>query len=167
MMHRTVTALAATAILALTALPVVAQQTTPQSAATAQPPATSPNRTATVQMMNQPPAASSADIIAAIGRSRGTAAQLAAMRGLTTNNVRIVRVSTIFAPGNMSALNAAMTRNQSQLAMLRQTLSRTTVTASTDNSTMTIGQFLADNKIDLNRVAAVDLQAGTVIVYVQ
>lgn len=168
-MHRTVTALAATAILACWAVPAPAQQTTgtPQTTATAQPPATSPNRTATTATIPQTNAATYAQLIAAVNNTRTESSRLAAMQNLTTNNVRIVKVQTIVGPEGATALNAALARDQAQVAALRQTLSNTRLTATTDNSTITIGQFLADNKIDTSRVVAVDVTGGSVIVFVQ
>jgi TolA-binding protein len=166
-MHRTVSALAAAAILAWCAAPALSQQTPPQPAATAQPPATNPNRTATTQTVPQPPQANYAQLLAALNRSRGAVAQLRAMNNLTTNNLHIVKVQTIVTPDNMAEFNATLARNQTQLAALRQQLAATRVVATTDNSTITLAQFLTDNKIAPSQVVAVDVGASDVTIFIQ
>jgi hypothetical protein len=169
MMHRTVTALAATAILAWYAVPAFAQEApgSPQPAASAQPPATNPNRTATIQTVQPQPQANYGQLVAALNRTHGVIAQLRAMNTLTTNNLHIVKVQTIVTPDNMAAFNAAVARNQTQLAALRQQLASTRVTATTDNSTITLAQFLTDNKIAPSQVVAVDVNAAGVTLFVQ
>ncbi len=160
-MHRTVTALAATAILALCAAPAIAQETTPQ------PPATNPNRTATSGVVPPSGQPNYGQLISALNRTQSTTAQLASMKNLTTNNIKIVKVQTIVTPDNMTALNAAVTRNQAQLAALRRTLSNMPLTATLDNSQITFAQFLTDNKLDVNRVVAADVAGANVVVYLQ
>jgi hypothetical protein len=172
-MHRTVTALVATAILALSAAPAFAQETSPQTQATQapvtgqQPPATNPNRTATSGVV--PPAGQPTygELVSALNRTPSTVAQLRAMTNLTTNNVRIVKVQTIVTPDNTAALNANVTRNQAQLATLRRTLANMRLTATTDNSSITLAQFLTDNKLDVNRVVAADVTAGNVVLFIE
>mgnify|MGYP001217605285 CR=1 FL=1 len=173
-MHRTVTALAATAILALCSATAMAQQTTtPQAPATAQPPATgqppatNPNRTATSGVVPPSGQPNYGQLISAMNRTRSTTAQLASLTNLTTNNVKIVKVQTIVTPDNMSALSAAVARNQAQLAALRRTLANMRLTATLDNSQITFAQFLTDNKLDVNRVVAADVTGGNVLVYLQ
>ncbi len=172
-MHRTVTALAATALVALCAAPVFAQQTTPQAPATAQPPATgqppatNSNRTATSGVMPQASQPTYSQLVSALSRTRSTTAQLATMTNLTTNNVKIVKVQTIVTPDNMAALNSQVTRNQAQLAALRRTLANMRLTATLDNSTITFDQFLTDNKLSVNNVVAADVASGNVVVYMQ
>lgn len=160
-MHRTVTALAAAAILASYAAPAIAQETTDQ------PPATSPNRTATSGVVPQAGQPTYNDLMAALGRTSSTVAQLRSMPGLTTNNLKVVNVQGIVPPSNTAAFNAAVAQNQSQLATLRRMLANTRVTASTDNSTITIGQFLTDNKLSVNRVVAAGISGNSVTLFIQ
>lgn len=168
-MHGTVTALAATAILACGIAPAFAQQPpgNPQPAASSQPPATNSNRTATTQTVPQSPQANYQALLSALSSTRSQIAQLRAMNNLTTNNVHIVKVQTLTTPDNNAALNQALSRNQGQLAALRQTLAATRVTATTDNSQITLAQFLTDNKMAVNQVVAVDVAAGNVTLFVQ
>jgi TolA-binding protein len=168
-MHRTVSALAVAAFLAFAVAPAAAQQTpgTGQTPATAQPPATNANRTATTATVQQPNAPTYGQLITALSRTRSEVAQLQTLRNLTTNNVRIVKIQTIVTPDNASALNSAIARNQAPLATLRAALSTMHVTATTDNSTLTIAQFLMDNKIGVNQVIAADVQTGNVMLFIQ
>lgn len=168
-MRRTVTALAATAILACGIAPALAQVPpgNPQPAATAQPPATSPNRTATTQTVPQTPQANYQQLLSALNTTRTQIAQLRAMNSLTTNNVHIVKVQTLVTPENNAALNQALSRNQAQVGALRQALAATRVTATTDNSQITLAQFLTDNKIGMSQVVAMNVGAGNVTLFVQ
>jgi hypothetical protein len=168
-MHRTVTALAAMAMMAWSASPALAQEApaSPQPAATAQPPATNPNRTATIQMPPRGPQANYGQLISALNRTHDEIGQLRARTNLTTNDLHIVKVQTIVTPDNMTAFNAAMARNQSQIAALRTALGATRVTATTDNSSITLAQFLTDNRIPVNQVVAVDVGAGGVTMFIQ
>ncbi len=167
-MQKTVAATALLALVTLCAGPALAQQTpAPQPAATAQPPSTSPNQTATTATVHAAPAATADQVIADLNQTSVKTAQLAAMQNLTTNSVHIVKVQSIITPAVMPQLSAAIVRNQRQLASMRQALSTTHITATTDNSTITVAQFLADNKIDMTRVIALDVAASNITLFVQ
>jgi hypothetical protein len=164
-MQKTVTALAATAMLAFSALPALAQEA-PGSPAPA-PPATAPNRTATIQTVQPAGQPTYGQLISALGRTPAVTAQIRTLANLTTNNIRIVKVQSIVTPANSGQLATAVAQNQSKLAALRRTLGSMKVTATTDNSIITVGQFLSDNKMNVNNVVAADVNAGSLVLFVQ
>lgn len=164
-MQKTVPALAATAILALWSLPALAQEA--PGSPTPAPPATAPNRTATIQTVQPAGQPNYGQLIAALNRTPAVTAQIRGMANLTTNNIRIVKVQSVVTPADSGQLNAAVAQNRSKLAALRRALSSMKVTATTDNSVITVAQFLSDNKMTVNSVVAADVNAGNLVLFVQ
>lgn len=164
-MQKTVTALAATAILAFSALPALAQEA--PGSPTPAPPATAPNRTATIQTVQPAGQPTYGELISALGRTPAVTAQIRTLANLTTNNIRIVKVQSIVPPANSGQLNTALARSQPGLAALHRALSSMKVTATTDNSVITVAQFLSDNKMNVTNVIAADVNAGSLMLFVQ
>lgn len=164
-MQKTVTALAATAMLAFSALPALAQET--PGSPTPPPPATAPNRTATIQMVQPAGQPTYGELISALGRTPAVTAQIRTLANMTTNNIRIAKVQSLVTPANSAQVSTAIARNQSQLAALRRALTSMKVTATTDNSVITVAQFLSDNKMNVNNVVAADVNTGSLVLFVQ
>lgn len=159
-MRNTVTALAATAMFALFSLPAFAQES-PESPE----PTAAPSRTATTQIV-PPSQPNYNDLISAMNRTGTVTQRLRTMANLTTNDFHFVKVQSI-ATGDSAGLAAAIARNQAQLATLRRTLGPMKVTATTDNSVITVAQFLADNRMSVNSVVAADIASGKITLFVQ
>lgn len=157
-------ALAALAVTA-PALPLRAQE----------PPASSPAPAASATTVRTataiPPTAPNAgpsfgQLISSIDRIKAETAAVASLRSLSTNDVHLVKVSSMTGVDS-AALSAAMNRNASQLASLRSALSRVSLVASTDNHPLTLAQFLADNRLTPSQVAAADVNGGSLTVFIQ
>ena len=94
-------------------------------------------------------------------------AQVRALRMLSTNDVRIVKVQNIAAGNDTAALNSALSRNASQVAALRGALANVRLTAATDNHQLTFAQFLTDNRMSMSQVVAADVSGGKLTAFVQ
>lgn len=133
------------------------QPTAPSPAGTTAP-AVAPNTTATAGQPNF------GELISSLNNMRAEVARVQALDGASANNIRPVNVAQL--NGDPAALNQAMTRNQSQLAALRNALGRVTVTTPT-NERITVAQFLADNKITMSQVVGADVNNGTLVLFFQ
>lgn len=129
-----------------------------QTQPTAPSPAVAPNTTATAGQPNF------GELISSLNNMRAEVARVQALDGASANNIRPVNVAQL--NGDPAALNQAMTRNQSQLAALRNALGRVTVTTPT-NERITVAQFLADNKITMSQVVGADVNNGTLVLFFQ
>jgi hypothetical protein len=142
-----------------------AAQEAPGSPAPAPPSNTT--RTATAISPSAPNnGASFSQLMSALNRSRSEAVAVAALRGLRTNDVHIVKVQSM-PDADTAALTAAMTKNAAQLTALRNALARIPLTATTDSHTLTLAEFLSDNRMSINQVVAADASNGSLTVFVQ
>jgi hypothetical protein len=105
------------------------------------------------------------ELISSLNNMKSEIAKVQAMNGSSTNNLRPVNVAQLNG-ANPSTLSNAMTRNQAQLTVLRNALSRVTLTTPT-NEHITVAQFLADNRLSVNNVVGVDVANGTLILFYQ
>lgn len=132
-------------------------------------PAATSNTTRTATAISPRAASNGAgfgQLMAALNRSRSEAAAVAALRGLRTNDVHIVKVQSM-PDADANALSAAVTKNASQLNALRSALGRVPLTATTDNHTLTLAEFLSDNRMSISQVVAADVSNGTLTVFIQ
>lgn len=105
------------------------------------------------------------ELISSLGNMRSEIAKVQAMNGTSANNIKPVNVAQL-SGSNPSALNSAITRNQTQLGQLRNTLERVTITTPT-NQRITVAQFLADNRMALTQIVGVDVKNGTMVLFYQ
>lgn len=117
---------------------------------------------ATQQM---PAPADFGELMSSLGNMRSEIAQVQAMNGTSSNNIKPVNVAQI-SGANPAALSSAITRNQGQLTQLRNTLGRVTVTTPA-NQRITVAQFLADNRMTLTQIVGVDVKNGTMVLFYQ
>ncbi len=106
-----------------------------------------------------------AQVISSLNNMRAEIRKVQSMNGASANAIKPVDVAQL-SGSDPSTLNTAMTRNQSQLASLRNALARITVTSSS-NQRITVAQFLADNKIGLTQVVGADVNNGTLLLFYQ
>jgi hypothetical protein len=140
-----------------------AQEATPVPSP-ASPPSTAPH--AAPQTLTAPgPAANFDELLASLNNMRSEIAKIRALNGSSANNLRPVNVAQL--PGSDSAaLSSAVSRNLGQLSALRNTLSRVTVTGM-NNESMSVAQFLADNRITLAQIVGADVNNGTLTLFYQ
>ncbi len=104
-------------------------------------------------------------LISSLNNMRAEIAKVQAMNGGSANNIRPVNVAAL-SGADPTALNNAVTKNQAQLNSLRSALNRVTVTTSA-NERISVAQFLADNKINLNQVVGADVNNGMLVLFYQ
>jgi hypothetical protein len=138
-----------------------AAQTQPTAPSPAGSPAAAPVAPNTTATAGQP---NFGELMSSLNNMRAEVAKVQALNGSSANNIRPVNVAQL--NGDPAALTQAMTRNQSQLAALRNTLGRVTVTTMT-NERITVAQFLADNKINLSQVVGADVNNGMLVLFYQ
>ena len=105
------------------------------------------------------------ELISSLNNMRAEIAKVQSMNGGSANDIRPVNVAQL-SGADTSALSTAVTKNQSQLAALRNALNRVNVTTST-NERISVAQFLADNKIALSQVVGADVSGGKLILFYQ
>lgn len=105
------------------------------------------------------------DLISSLNNMRSEIARIQAMNGTSSNNLKPVNVAQL-SGSSPDALNTAITRNQTQLAQLRNTLGRVTMTTPA-NTHITVAQFLADNKMTLTQIVGADVKNGTLVLFYQ
>lgn len=105
------------------------------------------------------------DLISSLNNMRAQIAKVQSMNGGSANDIRPVNVAQL-SGADTAALNNAVTKNQSQLAALRNALNRVTVTTAT-NERISVAQFLADNKINLSQIVGADVNGGKLILFYQ
>jgi hypothetical protein len=152
-MTRTLPLLPAIALLFTSLAPAAAQQA--QSA------------TAATNTAQQTPVPSYAAVLNAVPQNRAQIAQIMALNAPVTNDLRIVNVDGVIASDNGASLESALERNRAQLDALHRALGARTVTATTDNSRITVAQFLADNRIAISRVVGAQAQGRTLFLYIR
>jgi hypothetical protein len=104
-------------------------------------------------------------LMSSLNNMKDEIAKVQSMNGGSANNIRPVNVAQL-SGADPTALNTAVTKNQSQLNALRSTLGRVMVTTST-NERISIAQFLTDNKIGLDQVVGADVASGTLVLFYQ
>ena len=140
-----------------------AAQVTPGAPSPAASPATTTTTTTTTTTATagQP---NFGELISSLNNLRSEVAKVQALNGASANNIRPVNVAQL--GGDPAALNQALTKNQPQLAALRNALGKVTVTTMS-NEHITVAQFLADNRITLSQVVGADVNNGTLVLFYQ
>jgi hypothetical protein len=160
-MHKFAPALLALSLLLPTA--IAAAQTQPAAPSPAPAPATSTKATST--MTATAPQPDFGELMSSLNNMRAEIAKIQAMNGGSANDLRPVNVAQL-SGADSSALSTAVTKNQTQLNALRNTLSKITVTTMT-NERISVAQFLADNRITLSQVVGADVNNGKLVLFYQ
>lgn len=105
------------------------------------------------------------ELISSLNNMRAEIGKVQSMNGGSANDIRPVNVAQL-SGADSSALSAAVSKNQSQIAALRNALNRVTVTTAT-NERISVAQFLADNKITLSQIVGADVSGGKLILFYQ
>lgn len=104
-------------------------------------------------------------VLSSVNHARSAIAKVQSMNGGSANSLRPINVAAL-SGADPNALNTAVTKNQGQLNALRNALGRVMVTTST-NERISIAQFLADNRINLNQIVGADTSNGMLMLYYQ
>ncbi len=112
-------------------------------------------------------AASSSDLVTAVKNVAAQTDKLRSMMAdLTQNEFQVVDESTVLASGDEAEFRAALKKNASDIADMRDTLTHTTLTG-TDGVVMPLAKLLQGQNVKISQVVGIYISGSQITIFYQ